>query len=188
MADSDEDVPPIDYALMAENSLDYGDIDHAHYDDEKVPEDHTGRGDSHTYFEPNDVKRGILKSDGSRISYHTLEAKNRGVGSDTNDEQNRDAARLRDVDVICSQMECRGNVHEQSRSLVSKIDIKDVHRGARVEEVLLAVISLYANIGPMEERRHIRREDKWHDIRESYNASKKKIKRIRITLQEGDYL
>lgn len=182
------DTPPIDYGLMNEVDLDYGNIDHVHYEDHDVPDEHAGRGDSRTYMRSQDATRGVLRSDGSRKSYNGLEAINRGVGSDTNTQLNEKEARLRDVDLVCERMECTDLVHKQSRYIIERIEIQDFDRKVGAEELVLSVVSLYANIGEMHERRHIRREDEWKSLVDDWGADDKMIKRIRVKLQEEGHI
>lgn len=181
--DSDEEIETTRRRGVDEHLLlDYESEQQGSVPDREVPTEHDGRGDARTDIYPRHENEGILRSDGSRVSYDHLSKINDGEWTSERKGDNHEANKLRDMGLVCSQLELVASSRDRSLYLIDQIDITELHRKATVEGVVLAIATLVGN----EQGRQVRQEDVYTELREFFDVSASRVNTLRERIREHD--
>lgn len=158
---------PQDGAKSAEDS----------YRDDVSLEAADGRSQTETYFHPDNAPSDKI------ALYRRLYRIQEGVRVNDGERRgrNREVDRKRDAETVMSQLRMPSGQQDRVETILKDYDIN----GIRAEKVIFAVISLVCN----ENNRRVREEDRWNELRESFNINSDELRVIRSKVQkESQYL
>jgi len=138
-----------------------------------IPTDERGQTD----FDPNDVAKS------KRERYKRWRKLNDTWRSDDGKSKRHDGGIKRDIGVICSTLECTDRQQERATWLAENIDIQtDLSRQMALEAALLGMVVLACR----EDRRRVRNEDAFDEIRTDLDVSSAAVDRAIRKVRDTD--